>query len=97
MKAGVRSSDLAPDKGVAPARAKSPALTPWFSGDVRPARKGVYERMGQIGVRYSHWNGAFWGLTLPTPEWALQNRNSPSHHHHLRWRGLASDPAKDTA
>jgi len=32
--------------------------TPWFSGDVKPARRGVYER--DFAGWYSKWDGNSW-------------------------------------
>lgn len=72
-------------------------LTPWFPGDVKPVRVGVYEITGCSfgGINYRVWTGKGWSDT----------RWEPSDFHGLHpkpmyfpgddmtgWRGLASDP-----
>jgi len=41
-----------------------PALTPWFPGNVRPARPGVYQRRLQSCKEsfYAMWDGRRWHL-----------------------------------
>lgn len=69
-------------------------LTPWFSGDVKPAHVGVYERSDARGVTwYSGWNGAWWGAFDGSIERAGLWMNGPrSLHQDWRWRGLAEQP-----
>lgn len=40
----------------------SKKFTPWFPGDVKPVRKGVYQQISGIGreVGYQYWDGYFW-------------------------------------
>lgn len=54
--------------------------TPYFSGDIKPARPGVYLRRHYDGVNgydsfYSKWNGKHWLLNSPNFETA-SNVNS---------------------
>lgn len=39
-------------------------LTPWFTGDQKPVRVGVYQRdlYGEDVKAYSYWDGEVWGL-----------------------------------
>jgi hypothetical protein len=72
-----------------------PALTPWFSAEVRPAHDGVYETRDCDGiVSYQHWNGDFWGFFAFTIKEAYEGGDSPSYQQHNDWRGLAEDPEK---
>lgn len=55
-------------------------VTPWFDGELKPVRVGLYERCTDSGfVLYSWWNGEDWyaGPALKRSLW--QN---------IRWRGL---------
>jgi hypothetical protein len=68
-------------------------LTPWFNGDTKPVRIGVYQQYvshwtARIG--YQYWDGSLWGGWAPTPKGAYGVRmhavspmwqNDP-------WRGL---------
>lgn len=74
-------------------------LTPWFKGDVKPARKGVYQREYGAGcrtdIRFSYWDGARWrwpskeSAETASDHWRCR---PPSAIVNLRWRGLASEP-----
>lgn len=69
------------------------ARTPWFDSGVKPARRGVYERdIGTIGIRWSYWNGKFWGGFANIFSHAVQNRYSETGHPDARWRGLSRKP-----
>jgi hypothetical protein len=67
-------------------------LTPWFSGDQKPVRVGVYRRniFGKGIASYSYWNGKFWGLYSPMPDVAssLSWKNFRSKVQNLPWRGV---------
>ena len=64
-------------------------LTPWFSGDVKPVREGVYERQyNEDGSQYCYWNGKFWGLYATIPKIAVWLQNSSSADQNLPWRGV---------
>jgi len=70
-----------------------PKLTPWFSGDVKPARVGVYERIPTPETYpYAYWNGRVWMCSAITERDAKNHRDISSSHQHDKWRGLASNP-----
>lgn len=50
-------------------------LTDWFSGWVKPVRKGVYQREYTYGkskgFQYCYWNGKGWGMGEHTIEQAM--------------------------
>ena len=68
-------------------------LTPWYPGDVKPVREGVYERdygaAGLLEHRYCYWNGKWWGLYSTLPAGALWFKNKQSTSQNLPWRGVA--------
>lgn len=78
---------------------KKPKLTPWFPGDVKPARPGVYERCyaqdmpGEMQPMkcYCYWNGKQWMTYESTPE-AAAREVVVSDWQHEWWRGLAEQP-----
>lgn len=71
-------------------------LTPWFPGNVKPLRKGVYERdwLDDGPKWFSHWNGKTWraGDDIAEVAASAENTNLISDHQKLPWRGLAQDP-----
>lgn len=79
----------------------APKLTPWFSGDVCPARPGVYRVWRKVSVgfpsySYLRWTGARWLHTAHSgggEKWvdspAVMVKTDGD-----RWRGLAEDPNK---
>jgi hypothetical protein len=67
--------------------------TAWYPSEVKPARRGVYERhFGTIGVRFAYWNGKFWGGFANVHRHAVRNRHTPTAHEVALWRGLARKP-----
>lgn len=72
-------------------------LTPWFPGNVKPVREGVYQRQIPLyGDAYWVWNGARWlngGYATPTSA-KYHSGTSPSSEQCMKWRGLAADPEK---
>lgn len=67
-------------------------LTPWFDGDVKPVRVGVYQRKVDSGFYYCHWDGSIWCFGGgPEPHYAW-TYDSPAFNQSLPWRGLASRP-----
>jgi hypothetical protein len=78
-------------------------LTPWFSGDLKPHRPGVYEcdwrEMDWMGGRwYNEWDGKRWRLGCYSPEEHAglkrrKERVNPDIAKRAlrRWRGLRSD------
>jgi hypothetical protein len=73
-------------------------VTPWFSGDVKPLRVGVYERddtgtcMENGKPNFSMWDGLKWRSSRWEIAGADEER-TPSYEQELPWRGLASDPS----
>lgn len=69
--------------------------TQWFSGDVKPAMYGVYERAFDEGypeesVVFCKFAG-MWFCSSNTPRGAIECMHiSPLQH--LKWRGLAKEP-----
>jgi hypothetical protein len=66
-------------------------LTPWFPGDVKPVRVGVYERQyfrEQLETRYSYWSGYKWSTWAPTPKGALDLWYTVGALQDLPWRGV---------
>jgi hypothetical protein len=66
-------------------------LTPWFSGDQKPVRVGVYERkhVWEVPV-YAYWNGEWWGTGAFRKHRAVHKDyiGRPSMHQNLPWRGV---------
>jgi hypothetical protein len=69
-------------------------LTPWFPGDVKPVRPGVYMQWCgfELDVGYQHWNGEFWGFWCSTVEAASQYKNTRASTQDEPWRGLMEEP-----
>lgn len=64
-------------------------LTPWFPGDVKPVRVGLYQREWDLAANLNdpdYWDGKQWRYNGPGG-WRAGRQDR-------RWRGLASDPAK---
>lgn len=69
-------------------------LTDWFPEDVKPVRKGVYERdyrHSGMEFQFCLWNGKCWGEGCRTVRLAEQSRLA-SLWPDLPWRGLAEKP-----
>lgn len=74
-------------------------VTPWFSGTVKPARPGVYQRTDHDQMRdFACWDGRRWMCGQRTPEKAgtlvmMESLFQPHHgDYRFSWRGLAKDP-----
>ncbi len=69
-------------------------LTEWFPGDVKPVRKGVYQKMCGHGkeLGYQYWDGANWGYWEETPDAAVRERGKAVETEFEEWRGLAEKP-----
>lgn len=68
-------------------------MTPWFPGDVKPVRVGVYQRHYSFeNDRFCHWNGLFWSNNGRTVDIADQFSEVESRVQDLPWRGLAEEP-----
>lgn len=73
-----------------------PKLTPWFPGDVKPVRPGVYERKVVVLRRYySRWTGSRW-LTIEDSAQRAAQSNYQSMYQDLPWRGLAEPPKESS-
>lgn len=69
-------------------------LTDWYPGDVKPYRKGVYERKYKYGKSYNYWDGKNWFIGAANVIAAL----SYKYHKHgiscagnVPWRGVRKD------
>jgi len=67
-------------------------FTPWFPGNVKPVRVGVYQQhcgMGTI-VGYQYWNGKKWSSWSHSVEGAILRSGSIacSDHQNDPWRGV---------
>ena len=69
-------------------------LTPWFPGNVKPVRPGVYQQMcgSNRNIGYQHWDGEVWGLWALTEEAALRYACIQAVTQNDPWRGLAEEP-----
>ena len=76
-------------------------LTPWFSGDERPKRHGVYEReiVGTVSggpcVYFAHYGPIGWAFAAFTIADAVHNGSTGSYTRSgsqtdFRWRGLTT-------
>ena len=65
-------------------------LTPWFPGDVKPVRVGVYERdyLPSNPRAYCYWAGMKWSTWRRTPRQAADGYCKPSGFQKLPWRGV---------
>lgn len=71
---------------------KDSDLTPWFDGNTKPVRVGVYQRSYHQGIFcFSYWHGSGWGFNELSPELAAKTTDR-SFCQYLPWRGLAKDP-----
>jgi hypothetical protein len=69
-------------------------LTPWFPGDVKPSRKGIYIRKNHLDQQfYSKWNGKFW-VAYASHLFVAEKFTEASLYQNWEWRGLAQDPSK---
>lgn len=65
-------------------------LTDWYSGKLKPAYIGVYERRSSYGFsHYSYWNGKEWKQMAFTPSKAEELQwDDCSFFQTLEWRGV---------
>lgn len=65
-------------------------LTPWFPGNVKPVRVGVYQRpYGSYDYPlYCWWDGKEWSAGARTPFEAKQTRYGSGDQGHMPWRGI---------
>jgi hypothetical protein len=72
-------------------------LTKWYPANVKPIRKGVYERdmtspgkNGSLYWAFSFWDGRFWYAGSIAPELNTGTRVGKHAFQNLPWRGLAA-------
>jgi hypothetical protein len=66
-------------------------LTPWYPGNIKPVREGVYMLMCGFGVEvgYQYWDGSYWGLWCSTPQDAFHFRGKcGAKDQNGMWRGV---------
>ena len=69
-------------------------LTPWYPGDVKPVRVGVYQRdysgttFSCHRSQYCYWNGRHWGMYGTTVSSAKRWSYAVSGWQVLPWRGV---------
>lgn len=74
-----------------------PKLTPWFRGDEKPERPGVYQRRyGDGDTDYSLWDGWHWMCSMATPAEAaaVRAKSVCNGKAALPWRGHAQEPKR---
>ena len=60
-----------------------------FPGDVKPVRKGIYQRDRLKAVRHwSYWDGSSWGVGVFSRVNAWKYRDWRSKHQSLPWYGI---------
>jgi hypothetical protein len=67
-------------------------LTEWYSGDQKPVRAGIYERLYEgEGIAKCYWDGKYFFGGAYTNEEAIVNAFifGPSFSQSLSWRGVA--------
>lgn len=67
-------------------------VTQWFTSDIKPKHKGVYERSHPFMpglMPYSYWNGKHWGFSRSTPYVANMDKAKRSAYQDCKWRGIA--------
>lgn len=67
--------------------------TPWYPPEIKPARKGMYQKLVCSTVCWSYWSGRHWGWTCAVKKDAYRFR-SIRHKVDIEyiWRGLLSRP-----
>lgn len=65
-------------------------LTPWFSGDVKPVRDGVYQRQySSGGLYFCMWSKGYWRFPADTPDDARIEIARSLEQKQPSWRGIA--------
>ena len=72
-------------------------LTPWFSGDAKPVREGVYQvaYWNKDQTSYSYWDGSKWGYSFSDRAahddiyLAFKHRDTNGFKQSMPWRGVA--------
>jgi hypothetical protein len=65
--------------------------TPWFPGEVKPVREGVYQRVYNRDfkdLRYCFWDGQLWRVGYKTIEESAEYIRGFAHSQKLPWRGI---------
>jgi len=66
-------------------------MTNWFPGKIKPIHKGVYqvrEKGFPMEVRFSFWNGNFWGFYEDSLSDAKRSKSNPFADQSKQWRGF---------
>lgn len=67
-------------------------VTPWFDGEIKPVRKGVYQLFNgtQTMIGYQYWDGEYWYEWDVSPEIAAKIKwPAASCFQNDKWRGIA--------
>lgn len=64
-------------------------VTEWYDGKQQPLYIGPYERLYQMAVHYSWWNGIRWGVLTGTAALAEFYCGTASGWQDLPWRGCS--------
>lgn len=67
-------------------------LTPWFNGQIKPVRPGVYEREFPNRALYAEWTGVQWLCARLSVKGAIKERDVSLQQDTIHWRGLAQEP-----
>jgi hypothetical protein len=62
--------------------------TEWYPGEIKPIRKGVYQRSNNDIILYSYWNGCYWCSGGDTVELALEFKRWRAVQQCTKWRGV---------
>ena len=69
-------------------------LSPWFTPDIKPKRKGVYlttqtpNLFHDKGFWFQYWTGRFWKLRSDSVDGAYKFKEFKSQHQKVYWRGI---------
>lgn len=71
--------------------------TPFFSGDIKPVRDGIYQRTARwwsCNVYFARFEGGTWYISSATAAEAADKSIASSYQSHfgVKWRGLARKP-----
>lgn len=73
----------------------SEKLTPWFPGNVKPVRAGIYQQLSGFGkeIGYQRWDGKQWSVWCFSKEAAESTTSvAANFFQNDPWRGLAKEP-----
>lgn len=68
-------------------------LTPYFDGNVKPIRPGIYEcRSCRRRGDFYYWNGMYWEYGGEREPSRVRRTSEQSPEQYKEWRGLAEQP-----